>query len=118
MEKKFLDVRRVRMLQGELTQIVCEARFFFRTDVLLDFDGKRGRLRSTRTESDERTPDDSGILSENLFARLSEERALRCFQALGLSADKPEPALGIEITTISHAVPDRVAWRLGNFNGQ
>ncbi len=103
MKIKSVNARRVNVAPGHGTQL---ARQFRRGRPL----HHQGRFRApTLNQADQRATRHGRMHQEDLLARLGVVRAPRCFHPLRFPSAKPQPAFGIEVAAVAHAMPDRPA---------
>src|SRR5581483_2364660 len=77
------------------------------------FDHEGGPLRAARAETDKSAAPRLRMGAKYLFTRFGEHRPGRRLDPLRLAAAKPQPSVRVEITAVTHAMPDR-AIRAGN----
>src|SRR4051812_12591873 len=109
------DFGRVFMLQRKYAQFAGQ-RAPSRGIADRGFHHDRRPLPSANPEPDERATRRAWMEPKNLFAWLRMQCAGRRLNALRFAAAEPEPALGIEITAVAHAMPCAAGGpEIGNF---
>src|ERR1019366_4722654 len=106
------DRLRVLVLEGERAEFVSQTAAGTRIRQI-EFNNDGRTLLAAGAEADEGTARGETMRAKHPFARFGVQGASGGLDAFGLAPAEPEAAIGVEVTTVTHAVPDAAGSGVG-----